>query len=210
MLRERAGLVVRGEEVARPRVLLVDLVVDSREVEVERLRHGTVRPGLHLVRERREGLVPSAARADIVRRVDDDLPLKSGDLRERVVDGCGVRKPGRLTPPRAAATAACSSPPPSTAPSSSASAAPPEPSGRATWFGEQPLEPLHVATTHGLVGPAALWTGRIIAGPAGHRVGRAHVCKLRGPGRPVGAPQQLAETSVDLRQVGPIATHRPR
>src|SRR6188472_4821910 len=54
LLHERAGLVVRGEEVARPRVLLVDLVVDAREVEVERLRHGTVRPGLHLVREQRK------------------------------------------------------------------------------------------------------------------------------------------------------------
>src|SRR6478752_8176567 len=41
-------------------------------------------------RERREGLVPSAERTvfinavEIVGRVDDDLPLKSGDPRERV------------------------------------------------------------------------------------------------------------------------------
>jgi MmyB-like transcription regulator ligand binding domain len=40
-----------------------------------------------LVRERREGLVVAAERAEIVRSVDDDLPLKSSDLRERIVDG---------------------------------------------------------------------------------------------------------------------------
>src|ERR1051325_10685794 len=57
LLDDLARLVVRGVEFARPLRLLVDPVVEPREVEVERLRNGPARDRLHLVGQRRELVV---------------------------------------------------------------------------------------------------------------------------------------------------------
>ena len=77
------GLLVRAVEAAGRGALPRDLVVDRREVEVERLRDRPAGNRLHLVRERRERR-PLAA--EVVRRVDRDLALDAADVPERVRD----------------------------------------------------------------------------------------------------------------------------
>src|SRR5439155_25001775 len=62
LLGDVARLVLRRVETAGSRPLVCDLVVERREVCVERLRNGTVRVRLHFVRERFVLLVASRER----------------------------------------------------------------------------------------------------------------------------------------------------
>src|SRR5580765_887308 len=80
LLRHVAGLRIRGEETAWARPLCVDLVVERREVGVDRFRDGTVRMRLHLVRKRLVLLVAASKR---VRCVDRDLALDTVHVAER-------------------------------------------------------------------------------------------------------------------------------
>jgi hypothetical protein len=78
--------IVGAVQVRRPGALGVNLVVDQREVEVERLGGWAADDGLDLVRERLELLV---AVPDCVRRVDRQLSVDAGDPAERVRDFAG-------------------------------------------------------------------------------------------------------------------------
>ena len=77
------GAVVGGLEVARPRPLFVDPVVERRVLEVVRLGDRPADDRLHLVGERPVFLVATGER---VGRVDSDLALQPARLAERVGD----------------------------------------------------------------------------------------------------------------------------
>ena len=70
--------------------LLVDLVVESRVIAVERFCYRTTDDRLHLVRERLELLVPPV---ECVRGVEDDLAFEPAHPAERIRDR--VRRHGK-------------------------------------------------------------------------------------------------------------------
>src|SRR5262249_47132877 len=69
----------------RPRTRTVDLIVEPREVEAERLRRRAVRLRLDVLRIRREPV--RRLRADEVRRVDHGLAVPAAHRLERLDDG---------------------------------------------------------------------------------------------------------------------------
>src|SRR4051794_38831014 len=82
LLDQLARLVVAAPEVARCRVGVGDPVVDAREVDVERLGRGAVRPRLHVLGVR--GEAAGRIRTDQVGGVDHRLPVDALHPVERL------------------------------------------------------------------------------------------------------------------------------
>jgi hypothetical protein len=83
-LDDLAGLLVTAPQVARGHARLAEPAEEHREVDVEGLRGGTVRPGLHVLRVR--GVTVGWFRAHDVRGVDDGLALDPAHLAQGIGD----------------------------------------------------------------------------------------------------------------------------